>query len=97
MTDKQSGLARSAAAYRQRLRRQRRRAGVVVVPVEVSFDLLAALADAGKCSWNEGDRAVIGNAATDALCEWAGVTRDGDDCDDEVLFGADLEDANDEA
>jgi hypothetical protein len=63
-------------AERQRLRRQRRKDGVTIVSVEVSFDVLDALADAGLVAWNEADRAVLGEAATSALWAWAGVTRD---------------------
>jgi hypothetical protein len=74
----------SSDADRQRLRRQRKRAGIVVVPVSVSFDVLDSLADAGLVAWNESDRGAIGEAATNALHRWACVTRDGVNADDVV-------------
>lgn len=67
---------RELAAERQRLRRERQKAGVVIVSVEVSFGTQDALADAGLVEWDTTDRAAIGKAATVALNEWA-VTRDG--------------------
>ena len=50
--------------------RDRQRRGVVVVPVEILWDDLDAMNDAGLVAWNEQDRNEIGLAVRHIVDEW---------------------------
>ena len=62
-------------AERQRRFRERRRRGVFVVPLEVSFEMLEALVDQGDIDEaNSSDLDRIGKAITAAACRALDLT-----------------------
>lgn len=68
------------AAERQRRHRERKRTGVRIVPVEVDFETIDTLADAGLVDWNTDDPREISTAIIEAIRRWSqieDVTRDG--------------------
>ena len=76
MTYAADARRRALAAERDRVRRERRRAAIMVVPVEVTQDDIDELVERRRLAeWDEGSRDAIGETIGQLVRDYCNTTR----------------------